>query len=78
MAKITALRENKGRHRVNIFLDGRFAFSLSAAVATREGLKTDQVVTPEQVDSLSKSDRYQRCLTAATGFLSHRPGAVPN
>jgi regulatory protein len=73
MAKITALRENKGRHRVNVFLDGRFAFSLSAEKANRAGLRADQIVTPEQVDSLSGSDRHERCLMVATTFLGHRP-----
>jgi regulatory protein len=73
MTKITALREHKGRRRVNVFLDGKLAFSLSTEEATREGLKPDQIMTPAEVDRLSGSDRHQRCLTAATGLLSHRP-----
>jgi regulatory protein len=73
MAKITALRENKGRRRISVFLDGRFAFSLSADLALSEGLYSGQILAPEQIDSLSKSDQYKRCLAAATNYLSYRP-----
>jgi regulatory protein len=73
MGKITALRETKGRDRINLYLDGRFAFSLSADLVSSEGLECDQVLTEDQIDSLAKSDRHQRCLVAALSFLSYRP-----
>jgi regulatory protein len=71
MARITALQRNKGR--VNLFLDGEFAFSLSVALVSGEGLRNDQILSSEQVESVIKRDRYQRCLDAATRFLSIRP-----
>jgi regulatory protein len=71
MARITALHRNKGR--MNIFLDGEFAFSLSVTLVSREGLHNDQVISPEQVESLVKLDHYQRGLVTATRFLSLRP-----
>ena len=73
MGKITALRETKGKDRINLFLDGRFAFSLSAHLVSSEGLKCDQILTEDEIDSLANSDRYQRCLMAAVSFLSYRP-----
>jgi regulatory protein len=73
MAKITALRQNKGRRRVNVFLDGSFAFSLSADRVASEGLQVDQTLNSEQVNALSGSDGHDRCLTAATRLLSYRP-----
>jgi regulatory protein len=76
MAKITALRENKRRSRTSIFLDGRFAFSVSAGVAAREGLECDQVLTDDRLDALAKSDRYERCLRVALNLLSYRPRSV--
>ena len=73
MAKITALRETKGRDRVNLFLDGKFAFSLSADLVSSRNLQCDQSLTDEEIDSLAKSYLYQRCLMVATNFLSYRP-----
>jgi regulatory protein len=71
MARITALHRNKGR--MNLFLDGEFAFSLSVTLVSREGLHNDQIISSEQVESLVKLDCYQRCLVTATRFLSLRP-----
>lgn len=74
MGKITALRTGKGRNqRVNIYLDGQFAFSLDSEVVAREGLQTGQPLSGEQVKVLAESDQHQRCLSAATRYLSYRP-----
>ena len=76
MGKITALRETKRRGRVNLYLDGRFALSLSADLVSSEGLQHNRVLTDDEIDSLSRSDRYQRCLIAATDFLTYRPRSI--
>jgi len=74
MRKITALRPGKGRgKRVNVFLDGAFAFSLEADVAGQEGLRVEQVLSAEQIEALSKADHFQRCLNAAIHYLGYRP-----
>lgn len=56
-----------------MFLDGRFAFSLLAEVAVREGLQVGQELSESQVESLVNADRYQRCLNAAIRYLGYRP-----
>ena len=74
MRKITALRVGRGqRKRVNVFLDGRFAFSLEAEVAIREGLKVGQELSANQIEALARSDHFHRCLNAAGHYLSYRP-----
>ena len=74
MRKITALRVGRGRgKRVNIFLDGKFAFSLEAEVAAKEGLQVEQVLSDEQIKALARSDHFHRCLNAAVHYLSYRP-----
>ena len=74
MNRITALRSGKGRRkRVNVYLDGRFAFSLEAEVVLSERLKVDQELSDEQVSALAKADNFQRCLNAALHYLSYRP-----
>ena len=74
MSKITALRTGRNRgKRVNIFLDGKFAFSLEAEVAAKEGLQVEQILSPDKIEALSKSDYFQRCFNAALHYLSYRP-----
>jgi len=74
MKTITALRVGRGRgKRVNIYLDGRFAFSLEAEVAVTERLQVEQVLSTEQIEALARSDSFQRCLNAAVRYLGYRP-----
>jgi len=55
MSKITALKANKRNgKRVNLFLDGRFAFSVDTEVAVREGLKPGQELSDDQIRELTK------------------------
>ena len=74
MTRITAIRVGKGRgKRVNVFLDGKFAFSLEAEVALKEGLQVDQELSVSQIEALARSDHFHRCLNAAVHYLSYRP-----
>lgn len=73
MKKVTAIRSGKRGKRVNIYLDERFAFSLEAEVALKEGLKTEQAISAEEIEALKKADLLQRCLNAAFNYLSYRP-----
>ncbi len=74
MSKITAIRTGRRRgKRVNMFLDGQFAFSLEAEAVAKEGLQIGQELSAEQIEVLAKSDHVDRCFNAATRFLSYRP-----
>ncbi len=74
MSRITDLREGRGREkRINIYLDGRFAFSLGAEVVAMENLQVGQELSGDRVEALTGSDRLQRCLTAAYRYLGYRP-----
>ncbi len=74
MTKITAIRIGRGRgERVNVFLDGKFAFSLEAEVAIKEGLQVGQELSGNQIEAVAKSDHFHRCLNAASRYLSYRP-----
>ncbi len=78
MSRITALRAGKGRRkRVNIYLDGKFAFSLAAEVAVKEGLRVEQELSADDIKTLFRSDDLQRCFSAATLYLSYRPRSEP-
>lgn len=74
VTRISAIRAGRGRRkRLNIFLDGRFAFSLEAEVAAKEGLQVGQELSSRQIELLQGSDRFHRCLSAALHYLSYRP-----
>jgi len=74
MRRVTAIRAGRGRgKRVNVFLDGKFAFSLEAEVAAREQLQVGQELSAKQVEALARSDHFHRCLNAAAHYLSYRP-----
>ncbi|MFC2010234.1 regulatory protein RecX [Chloroflexota bacterium] len=78
MKKITALRAGRGRRkRVNLFLDGKFAFGLEADVVVKEGLEVDQELSEEQVRALNRSSDLKRCYDAAALLLSYRPRSEP-
>jgi len=74
MKKVTAMREGRRRgKRVNVFLDGRFAFSLEAEVAVKQGLGVGRELSEGDIEALARTDLFQRCLNAALHYLSYRP-----
>jgi regulatory protein len=74
MRKITGLTARKGRHkRVNVYLDGQFAFDLLAEVVLKEGLRVGQELSESRLEAVAGLDRYQRCLNAAIRYLGYRP-----
>jgi regulatory protein len=74
-SKITAMRavNNPRIQRSNIYLDGKFAFSLDNEVILKEALKVDRELSETEINLLTRADRFQRCLNAAFQFLSYRP-----
>ena len=74
MPKITALRIGRGQgKRVNVFLDGNFAFSLEAEVVVKEGLRVGQELSTAEIEALARANLFHRCLNAAVHYLSYRP-----
>ena len=74
MNKITAIQAGKRRReRVNISLDGSFAFSLADEVVLKEGLRVGQELPAADVEALARTDQSHRCLNAALRYLGYRP-----
>jgi regulatory protein len=70
--EITALKfQKKNKERVNVHLDGRYAFSLAATVAAR--LKKGQVLSAEEIERLLAEDVFHKAYEQALRFLSYRP-----
>jgi len=70
---ITDIRPQKSRRRWNIFLDGQFAFPVSAEVALKTGLKVGQRLEPSQIEALTSAQTAQSCLEVALRYLNYRP-----
>jgi len=71
MRKITAIEVQKKTHnRVNIHLDGEFAFGLARIVAA--WLKVGQELSEEKIEQLLTADARERAYQQAMLFLSYR------
>ncbi len=69
---ITELKVQKGnRRRVNVYLDGKYAFSLAAIEAAK--LHRGQVLSDEEIQKLQERDAFQKAHDRALRFLSYRP-----
>lgn len=79
--KITALTAQKGRtrargkanERINVFLDGEFAFGVDAEVALRAGLRVGLALAEADVEALRGEDQQARFYDDALRYLSYRP-----
>jgi len=70
--RISAIEpQQKNPQRVNIYLDGKFAFGLAAIVAAR--LKLGQELGEEKIASLKTEDAREVIYQKALHFLSFRP-----
>jgi regulatory protein len=74
MSTITALNTgNHAKKRVNLFLDGKFAFSLEEEEVNKERLKVGMELSSSRLDELVGALQFTRCLNAAYRYLGYRP-----
>lgn len=72
MKKITKLVvQKKNKERVNVYLDGEFAFGLALVEAIH--LKVGQELSEADVLALQDKDAYQCALRQALDYLTRRP-----
>ena len=72
MGTITALRfQTRNKDRVNVYLDGEYAFGLTAVKAAR--LHHGQVLSDPKIDALKAQDQHDQAFDRAVRFLSYRP-----
>ena len=70
--EITALRfQKRNKDRVNVYLDGEFAFGLAAIEAAH--LRTGQKLGPADIEHLKALDEVEKAYERALNFLSYRP-----
>jgi regulatory protein len=72
--RITALVPQRGRReRLNVFLDGRFAFGVGQEAAARAELRVGMVLDEDDVERLRDEDEEARFYGDALRYLSFRP-----
>ena len=73
--EITAIKPQKRNHqRVNIYLDGEYAFGLSRFVAG--WLTTGRKLNQAEIEKLKKQDAYEIAFQKALQFINFRPRSV--
>jgi regulatory protein len=73
--RITALKvQKRNNQRVNVYLDGEFAFGLARIVAA--WLHVGQELSPEKINELQSSDTYEVAHQQALRFISYRQRSI--
>lgn len=71
---ITAIEtQRRDPERVNVYLDGQFAFGFSKLVAVSRGLVEGRALSPAEIEALRSEDDVEKAFGAALNFLSFRP-----
>jgi regulatory protein len=69
---VTAMRfQKRNTNRVNVYIDGQFAFGLAAIEAAR--LQVGQTLSDDDIARLQRQDEVERAYERALNFLSYRP-----
>lgn len=71
ITRLVAGKKNPGR--INLYLDGEFAFALSIDEVVKNGLKKGLELTVDQVEALKKNDDLLWAYTKILNYLSFRP-----
>lgn len=70
MAKITKIEiQKRNKERVNLFLNHEYAFSLSAELVYKEGLKVNADIDSEKLKILAERESFIRCKESALRII---------
>lgn len=70
--KITDITPQKDNDRVNIFIDGNFAFGLSIEIAYKYNLEIDMEIDKNYIDDVLKVEEQNKANNYAIKLLSYR------
>lgn len=74
MPVITKLSfQQRDPSRVNIFIDGKYTFSLSAELVITKGLKKSQILSADELQNLTKESSDGKIFAKIINYLSYRP-----
>jgi regulatory protein len=70
---ITALKPQKNRKRVNVYLDGKFAFGIDLENLMKFGLKVKQELEEREIEEIVKKANFQKTYNRLARFVTLRP-----
>lgn len=73
MPQITDIKPQKRQKKVNVFLDGKFSFSLDLENLAKTGLRLGQRLSQESIEEIVKKGEFTKIESRALKFLSYRP-----
>jgi regulatory protein len=68
--------QKRNQKRVNVYLDGGYAFPLDLAVVLKWGLKKGQQLSDPDISQLTAADDVEKAYNRALNLLSYRPRSV--
>ena len=72
--KVTSISvQKRNKDRVNIFLDGDYAFALNITTVEQTNLQPGQQLTDDDIQQLQARDVGEQAYERAIRFLSYRP-----
>jgi len=73
MPKITRLKFQKNQERVNLYLDGKYAFGVDAQKVLAKNLKVGQEISSKEQEELKDSGDLAKYFDKTLRFVSSRP-----
>lgn len=73
MPTVTKITQQKDKNRVNIYLDGKFAFGLDLENFVKYKLKVEQELSQEKVEQIVKEAEFTKTLNKLVKFAMTRP-----
>lgn len=73
MPLLTAIKPQKNKKRVNIYLDNKFGFGLDLENFVKLGLKVEQEISEEEIGEIVKKAEFQKTLDKLLKFATVRP-----
>lgn len=76
MPQITDLKIQKKRDRVNVYVDGKYSFSLDYESYYKSGLKINQTISEDKIKNISCQGDFQKILDKILAFANIRPRSM--
>lgn len=73
MPTITQIESQRDKNRVNIFLDGKFAFGASLETVLRHGLRAGKELSEEKLEEFKKQSGIEKVYARVLRFAALRP-----
>ena len=73
MPTITAIKPQRNKKRVNIYLDNRFGFGLDLDNFVKLGLRVEQELSEEEIEDIVRKSEFQKTSDKLLKFATLRP-----